>query len=128
LQESGQLFLCQNERVSHALRGYLLTRARAHDSGASLELNTINLAIKYPHLIKVMKPMFRSLSANGVMTRERNVYQSDLAAMRPDQGFLNSFEVSQSGFGAHMQNNLLISNSLMDIHKVLDEVLGITHE
>lgn len=108
--------------------GYLLTRARAHDSGASFELNTINLAIKYPHLIKVMKPMFRSLSADGVMTRERNVYQSDLAAMRPVQGFLNSFEVSQSGFGAHMQNNLLISNSLMYIHKVLDEVLGITHE
>jgi hypothetical protein len=106
----------------------LLIRARAHDSGASLALNTVNLAIKYPHLLKVVKPMFRSLSADGVMTRERNVYQCDLAAMRADQGFLNSFEVSQSDFGAHMQNNLLISNSLMDILKVLDEVLGITHE
>ena len=52
----------------------------------------------------------------------------DLAAMREDQSFLNNFQMTQGGYGSHMAGNLRVSNSLAEIHDVLDEVLGLTHE
>jgi hypothetical protein len=128
LQESGQLYLIQNQRVLQSLQNFLLTRARARDAGFGIQSNAVRLSSKHPHLIKVVKPMRYNISTDTVLTREHGTYECDLAAMRTDHSYLNDFELTQSSFGHHVHINILINNSLIDMHNVLDDVLGITHK
>lgn len=48
LQGSGQLSLFRNERVSEALRDFLLTRSRTRDAGEGIVRDLVNLSNKYP--------------------------------------------------------------------------------
>lgn len=127
LQESGQMFLFKNKDVSKSLRSFLLARSRARDAMQGVSLNNVNLRLKHPHLVKIVKPMSQKISPQGIFTRTGGIYECDLESMRSNQSFLNDFEISQSGFGNHIGHNILVSSSLIEIHRVLDEVLGLTH-
>lgn len=120
LQGSGQLSLFRNKRVSEALSNYLLVRSRARDAGEGIVRSTTNLSGKYPNLISIVS----SSSGPGFPSD----YACDLAAMRADQAFLNEFEMTKNSYLAHITNNQAVSESLAELHKILDEVLGITHE
>lgn len=128
LQESGQLFLLRNKQLSTALQTHLLIVSRARDSGTAIEKNVKKLSSEYPDLIKVVTPTLHTLSSQGALTRKRAVHQCDLEAMRANQAFLNDFDIVQSGFNGHMSNNIRVSNSLAKIHRVLDDILGVTHK
>ncbi len=128
LQGSGQLSLFRNKRVSKALQSFLLTRARARDSRPGIVEIIGNLLGKHPHVLEVVKPTFQTLSKQGTLTQERAIYRCDLAAMRVDQLFLNDFQTNQQNYGFHMRDNVRVSNSLTELHHVLDEVLALTHE
>ncbi len=120
LQGSGQLALFRNKQVSEALSNYLLTRSRTRDSGEGVARSTTNLSGKYPDLVSVVS----SSSGPGFASE----YACDLEAMRADQAFLNDFETTKSSYLSHAGNNQNVDDSLADLHRVLDEVLGITHE
>ena len=120
LQGSGQLSLFRNKRVSEALSNYLLVRSRARDSGEGIVRSTTNLSGKYPNLISIVS----SSSGPGFASD----YACDLAAMRADQAFLNEFEMTKNSYLSHITNNQAVSESLAELLKVLDEVLGITLE
>lgn len=120
LQGSGQLSLFRNERVSEALRDYLLLRSRSRDAGEGIVRNLVNLSSKYPHLVQIDTPS----SAPAVS----GVYRCNLEAMRADQAFLNDFEIMQSLYIGHLGNNLRVSERLAQLHAALDAVLGIVHE
>jgi hypothetical protein len=55
-------------------------------------------------------------------------YACDLKAMRADQAFLNDFEMTKNSYLGHRNNNKTVSDGLADLHRVLDDVLGIVHE
>jgi len=120
LQGSGQLSLFRNESVSEALRNYLLTRSRTRDAGEGIVRSVVNLSNKYPHIVRIVTP------SSGPTTS--GVYQCDLEAMRADQAFLNDFEIQQFMYITHVRSNLRVSESLAQLHAVLDDVLGLEHE
>jgi hypothetical protein len=120
LQGSGQLSLFRNASVSQALRDYLLTRSRTRDAGDGIVRSVVNLSNKYPHIVRIVSPS-SGPGASGV-------YQCDLEAMRADQAFLNDYETTQSTYIGHVRSNLRVSESLAQLHAVLDDVLGIVHE
>jgi len=55
-------------------------------------------------------------------------YECDVDGMRASPGFLNDFEITQSNHAFHVGYNARVSISLAELHRVLDEVLGISHE
>ena len=120
LQGSGQLSLFRNERVSQALRTYLLMRSRTRDSAEGLVSQLVHLSNKYPHMIRIVSPSARPGTAG--------VFHCDLEAMRADQAFLNDYETTQSVYIGHMQNNARVSEGLAELREILGDVLGITHE
>lgn len=120
LQASGQLSLFRNKRVSEALSHYLLIRSRARDSGEGIARSTTNLSGKYPSLISIVS----SSSGPGFAAD----YACDLEAMRADQAFLNDFEMTKNSYLSHTGDNKTVNESLADLHRVLDDVLGIVHK
>lgn len=123
LQSSGRLSIFRNEQVSEVLRSYLLTRARARDSQRGISSGMKILSSDYPQLIRVASP---------TVTTERppvsGMYNCDVDGMRASPGFLNDFEIIQSNQAFHVGDNARVSASLDGLHRVLDEVLGISHE
>ncbi|MBU2605300.1 MAG: hypothetical protein KKC43_05355 [Alphaproteobacteria bacterium] len=120
LQGSGQLSLFRNKRVSEALSNYLLVRSRVRDAGEGVARSTTNLSGKYPSLVSIVS----SSSGPGVASE----YACDLEAMRADQAFLNDFETTKNSYLSHATNNKTVNESLADLHRVLEDVLGIAHE
>ena len=122
LQSSGQLSVFRNRLVSEALQSFMLTRARARDSQAGIAESVRFLASEYPHLIEVVSPT----RVADVML-EPATYRCDAEGMRATPAFLNDFEINQSNFAFHVADNARVSRSLADLHRVLDEVLGLEH-
>jgi hypothetical protein len=120
LQGSGQLSLFRNKRVSEALSNYLLIRSRARDAGAGIDITNQNLSGKYPSLISTVS----SSSGPGFAAK----YACDLEAMYAAQAFLNDFEMTKNNYLSHSGNNQSVSDRLSELHRVLDDVLGIVHE
>ena len=120
LQGSGQLSLLRNKRVSEALSHYLLIRSRARDAGEGIARTTANLSVKYPSLVSIV-------SSTALPFVDASEYDCDLKAMRADQAFLNEFETTKHSYLAHATNNKAVNESLADLHRVLDDVLGIAH-
>jgi hypothetical protein len=48
--------------------------------------------------------------------------------MRFNQGFIKDYEVVQNNFANYMLGNNRVSESLSALHRVLDNVLGLTHQ
>jgi hypothetical protein len=48
--------------------------------------------------------------------------------MRADQAFLNNFQTTQNSYIGHVGNNARVTESLAELHAILDDVLGIVHE
>lgn len=119
LQGSGQLSLFRNESVSEALRDYLLIRSRVRDAGEGIAFSVVHLSNKYPHMIRIVS------HSPGPGTP--GVFQCDLEAMRADQAFLNDFQTTQNDYISHVQNNTRVSQSLAQLHAILDDVLDIAH-
>mgnify|MGYP001112195513 CR=1 FL=1 len=122
LQQSGRLSMFRNAQVSEALSHFLLTRARARDSQAGVKATNVTLVSKYPQLVKVVKYSEQYIDKQGSA-----VYSCDLAAMRANQGFFNDFQVTQSNYGFHVLDNQRVSQSLVELHNALDDVLGLDH-
>lgn len=120
LQGSGQLSLFSNKRLSEALSNYLLIRSRARDAGEGIAITNTNFSGKYPNLVSIVS----SASGPGYA----GVYACDLEAMRADQAFRNDFETTKNNYLSHTGNNKSVSDSLADLHRVLDGVLGLTHQ
>jgi hypothetical protein len=120
LQGSGQLSLFRNDRVSQALRNYVLLRSRTRDAGEGIARSLVDLSNKYPQMIRLVTP------SPGPGTP--GVYQCDLDALRADQAFLNNYQTTQNSYIGHVQNNARVTESLTELHAILDEVLGIVHE
>lgn len=120
LQGSGLLSLFRNKSVSQSLGDYLLIRSRTRDSGEGIVRSIVNLTNKYPHTVRIVSP------SSGPGTGA--VFECDLEAMRADQAFLNDYETTQSAYIGHVRSNLGMSESLAQLHTVLDDVLGIAHE
>jgi hypothetical protein len=122
LQSSGQLSVFRNRLVSEALRSFLLTRARARDSQAGISRSVRFLASEYPELIQIASPtrVTDTLSVPAI-------YRCDADGMRATPAFLNDFEINQSNFAFHVADNARVGQSLADLHRVLDGVLGLEH-
>jgi len=120
LQGSGQLSLFRNDRVSKALRNFVLLRSRARDAGDGIARSLVDLANKYPQMIRIVTP-----SPGPAISA---VFQCDLDAMRADQAFLNNFQTTQNSYISHVGNNVRVTESLAELHAILDDVLGIVHE
>jgi len=123
LQSSGGLSLFQNTSVLSALRTFLLTRARARDSRAGVAVSIIELSRGHPQLIRTSSPSV--FSATPPIFAE---YQCDVEGMRASPAFLNDYELNQANFAFHVRDIGLVDQSLADLHRVLDQVLNITHE
>jgi len=123
LQSSGRLSMFRNERVSEAMQRFLLTRARARDSQAGISRGMPTLSMEFPDLIRVVRPT----DATALPPVTASV-ECDLPDMRADRAFLNAFEVVQSNFAFHVGDNARVSQSLDELHRTLDETLGLTHE
>ena len=120
LQGSGQLSLFRNDRVSQALRNFVLVRSRARDAGDGVARNLVDLPNKYPQMFRIVTPSTGStISA---------VFECDLDAMRADQGFLINYQTTQNMYIMHVENNARVTESLAELHAILDDVLGIVHE
>ena len=122
LQQSGRLAMFRNAQVAEAFNDFLLTRARARDSQAGIKATNITLLSKYSQLVKVVNNSEQHTNKNTWA-----LYECDLAAMRTNQGFLNDFQVVQSNFGFHVRDNMRVSQSLVELHSALDDVLGLDH-
>jgi hypothetical protein len=121
LQSSGQLSLFRDTKVSSALQEFLLTRARARDANLGILFRDNGLLLsKYPDLIQV------AASSRQALTPA--VYKCDTEAMRGNQAFMNDYEIVQKNFANYMMGNNRVSDSLSSLHRVLDEVLGLTHK
>jgi hypothetical protein len=123
LQSSGRLSMFRNERVSGAMQGFLLTRARARDSQAGISRGMPTLSMEFPDLIRVVAPTVAT-----VLPPVSATVECDLSGMRADPAFLNAFEVVQSNFAFHVGDNARVSQSLEELHTALDETLGLTHD
>ena len=81
------------------------------------------LSSDYPQLIRVASP---------TVTTEKQpasgMYNCDVDGMRASPDFFNDFEIIQSNQAFHVGDNARVSASLDGLHRVLDEVLGISHE
>jgi hypothetical protein len=120
LQGSGQLSLFRNDRVSQALRNYVLLRSRARDAGEGIARSLVDLPNKYPQMLRVVTPS----PGPGIPA----VFECDLDAMRSDQAFLNNYQTTQNSYISHVGNNARVTESLAELHAILDDVLGIVHE
>ena len=122
LQSSGRLSLLQQEGISKALRSFLLTRARARDSGAGIATSVKQLPSDYAQLIRVSSPS----QIFGVPAPASFVCDED--AMRTDPSFINDYEINQANFAFHVRDNARVSESLAELHRALDEALDLDHE
>lgn len=122
LQSSGGLSLIQNEDLLAALRAFSLTRARARDSRVGIVESTVELSSIHPLLIQVLSPTLSEEQPDW------SVYQCDVEGMRNSPAFLNDYEINQSNYQNHLRDINLVNESLANLHQVLDEVLGVTHE
>ena len=120
LQSSGRLSLLQQDSVSKALRSFLLTRARARDSGFGIAMSVKQLPSEYPRLVQVKSP-------SQVNERVPASFFCDGEGMKTTLAFRNDFEINQANFAFHVRDNASVSESLAELHRVLDEVLGLTH-
>ena len=120
LQSSGGLAMFRDERVSAALRSYLLARARTRDALAGSASSPMQLASRYPALVRVM-------SASDTETMTLGTYRCDVEGMRSSQPFLNDYEIAQTNFSLHVRANGGLNESLGALHRVLDEALGVFH-
>jgi hypothetical protein len=123
LQSSGRLSLVRNERIAEAIQSYLLTRARARDSQAGISRAMVIVSSEFPYLVRVVAP-----TDAMVVPPVSGTFECDLAGMRADPAFMNTFEVLQSNFAFHVNDNARVSASLDSLHAALDETLGLTHE
>ncbi len=123
LQSSGGLSLFQNEAVLSKLRSFLLIRARAQDSQAGIANAVTKLPSRYPQLLKVLSPTVFSQTPPVY-----SEYQCDVEGMRKSLAFVNDFEINQANYTYHIRDVGLVDAGLLDLHQVLDHVLGITHE
>ncbi|MEO1250921.1 MAG: hypothetical protein AAFW81_01085 [Pseudomonadota bacterium] len=119
LQSSGRISIIRNERVSEALRSYLLTRARARDSQEQISVLIKPLGPAYPQLMKVDTP---SLVGARAVTSARFV--CDLEAMRADDRFLQDLDIAQSHVAFHTFDNARVSAKLDELQRVLLDELG----
>jgi len=119
VQSSGQFALFSNPQISSALGAFLLTRARARDADSAVQRIVINLTSKYPDLIQL-----HSTSDYSKNPWIRPRYRCDTEGMRMSRGFLNDYEINQSGYTFHVLNNARVDNSLLELVQVLEAVLG----
>lgn len=122
LQSSGGLSLFQNENVLSELRAFLLTRARAQDANVGISRDIIVLPSAHPHLMEVLSP------SNFLDRPTPGVYECDVNGMRASPAFVNDYELNQAIFASHVRYIRVVDESLADLHRVLDKVLGIAHE
>jgi len=108
-----------NPQISSALGAFLLTRARARDADSAVQRIVINLTSKYPDLIQL-----HSTSDYSKNPWIRPRYRCDTEGMRMSRGFLNDYEINQSGYTFHVLNNARVDNSLLELVQVLEAVLG----
>jgi len=119
VQSSGQFALFSNPQISSALGAFLLKRARARDADSAVQRILINLTSKYPDLIKL-----HSTSDYSKDPWIRPRYFCDTEGMRLSRGFLNDYEINQSGYTFHVMNNARVDESLLELMQVLEAVLG----
>jgi len=119
VQSSGQFALFSNPQISSALGAFLLTRARARDADSAVQRIVINLTSKYPDLIQLLST---SDYSKDPWIRPR--YRCDTEGMRMSRGFLNDYEINQSGYTFHVMNNARVDDSLVELKQVLEAVLG----
>lgn len=119
VQSSGQLVLFGNPQISSALGAFLLMRARARDADSAVQRILINLTSKYPDLIQIAST---SDYSKDPWIRPR--YRCDTEGMRMSRGFLNDYEINQSGYTFHVMNNARVEEGLLELMQVLEGVLG----
>jgi len=119
VQSSGQFALFSNPQISSALGAFLLTRARVRDAHSAVEQVLINLTSRYPELIQLLSPS--DYSADPWI---RPSYRCDTEGMRMSQSFLNDYEMNQSSYTFHVNNNARVDDSLVELKQVLEAVLG----
>ena len=78
---------------------------------------------EFPDLVRVVAPTDAT-----VVPPVPGTFACDLAGMRADPAFMNTFEVLQSNFAFHVADNARVSASLDSLHAALDETLGLAHE
>ena len=123
LQSSGRLAILENADLKTSLQRYLLARARARDSQDQISRLIDPLTQLHPHLIQVR-------SATNPMPGEtiEGDFYCDLAAMRESQAFKNDLDLAQSHFGFHVNDNARVTQSLIELHMTLDQILNLSHE
>ncbi|KPP82571.1 MAG: hypothetical protein HLUCCA04_00505 [Oceanicaulis sp. HLUCCA04] len=130
LQESGGLSRIRDQEVLAALRGLLLTRARARDSREGVAVSVRDVFDRYPALIRI-RPVDRSRLTDPHGQPDSDAFpnfECDGAAMRTDRAFLNDLEWTRLVLGQHLEDNAIVDRSLANLHRVLDETLGLSHE
>ena len=121
LQSTGQLAVISDPRVSAALGAYLLTRARTRDAHAGIVRSMLNLQVRHPDLVQVVVPGKPAASSPSY-----GVFRCGLDGMRASRQFLNDYEINQTNFALHVNDNARVDASLNELNRVLMDVLGLT--
>jgi hypothetical protein len=123
LQSTGQLSVFSSPRVSAALGAFLLVRARSRDSHAGITRSQLNLHLRHPDLLRVTSPSDVASSSYA-----HGSFRCDFDGMRASLQFRNDYELNQTNYALHARDNANVDASLLELNRVLVDVLDLPRE
>ena len=126
LISSGNLGRLNSEKVKGALLSYMQQASRAEEFTSAQQQITVNLSDKFPELFEIRYPK----GVNFAVAEGGNYpqYQCDFYAMRQNNAFLNVLNRNRSLYTEYTNRGVIpASKSLAELHRAIDEALGITH-
>lgn len=123
LMSAGRVAIIEDHPLRTALIEHQQKAGTLRETIQSLFFIVHNLPMKHPNLIQ-STPYYDE--ALGEM---QSRYQCDLAEMRKDQAFLNAASENVDGFDVYLRDGLRPwSTHMTQLHRMLDQKLGISHD
>ena len=115
-----------SSEVKSALQSYLQQSERADDYINAISVNDVRLTAVFPELFEIRASQWDFKLDDGE-TFSR--YRCDYEAMKSNPVFLNALEVNLRNYSNYAYKGVFpASEKLAELHQVVDEELGITHD